>query len=90
MKSVKTENGDIIKSNFAEYNKSTGLIILKKYKCYRLPKYIIETENAEYSEKDKTLKTFGSTVITTSEKYVITGQDITLNNKKILLDLIKL
>ena len=87
---MKTENGDIIKSNFAEYNKSTGLIILKKnISATDSQNNIIETENAEYSEKDKTLKTFGSTVITTSEKYVITGQDITLNNKKILLDLIK-
>ena len=80
---VKTENGDIIKSNFAEYNKSTGLIILKKnISATDSQNNIIETENAEYSEKDKTLKTFGSTVITTSEKYVITGQDIILNNKK--------
>ena len=80
---VKTKDGYIITSDFAEYNKSTGILILKrKITGTDKENNIINAEFAQYNENTKILITTGATKITTSENYIIEGSDITLNNKK--------
>ena len=80
---VKTKDGYIITSDFAEYNKSTGILILKrKITGTDKENNIINAEFAQYNENTKILITTGATKITTSENYIIEGSDITLNNTK--------
>ena len=42
---------------------------------------IITAENAEFNENKEIFKTFGPTNIITSEKYIVKGRDIIINNK---------
>ena len=78
---VVTENGYIIKSDLAEYNKDSGILVLKNNIIGTDKKNnIIKTEFAEYNEKTKIFITVGLTEISTSENYNIETADITLNN----------
>ena len=80
---VKTKDGYIITSDFAEYNKATGILILKrKITGTDKENNIINAEFAKYNENTKILITTGPTKITTSENYIIEGSDITLNNTR--------
>ena len=80
---IKTEDNDIIKSDFAEYNKILGNIKLKKnVSAIDKQNNSIKTERAEYNEKDKIFKSLGATTILTTEKYIIEGSDIILDNTK--------
>ena len=79
---IVTEQKDTIKSDYAEYRKKEGII--------RLERNIIATDKennrittnfAEYNEIEKIFTSKGQTEILTSEKYLIVGSDIILNNK---------
>ena len=84
---VKTEDNYEIKSQYGEYNKKTGILILKdNIKGIDNKKNLIETEFAQYNEISKVLETKGQTKITTSEEYVINGKNIIFDNiKKIIM-----
>ena len=76
-------NEKIIKSNYAKYNKKTGNILIQENILAEDNKgNTIEAEKAEYDENTKILKTEGITKIITSEKYVLNGSDILINNEK--------
>ena len=83
---VKTDDGYIINSQYGEFNKNSGILILKdNIKGKDNKNNIIETEFAQYNEKSKIFKTIGSTKIYTSERYVIEGSNIFFdNNQKII------
>ena len=77
---IVTDDGYKIESEYAEYNKSVGLITLRKsIKVTDKKENIIETEFAEYNEKNKELKSIGYTKISTVDGYILTGEDIFLN-----------
>jgi len=79
--SVKTQDNYLITSDYAKYNKTTGVIILRDNIIGVDDKQnIIKTNYAEYNEKSKVLITKSSTEIYTSEKYLIEGKNITLDN----------
>ena len=84
--SVLTSEGDNIISDFAEYDKDLGILILKK-NITLTDKYnnVLKTNFAEYKEKDKNIYTKGPTKIVTSEKYVLEGEDLFLNKKENLI-----
>ena len=76
-----TEDNNTIKSDFAKYNKQTKFIILKNnIIAVDNKNNTIETDYAEDDELSKTFKSIGPTRITTSEKYIIEGKNIILNN----------
>ena len=78
---VKTRN-KIIKSQYVKYNKKIGLLILKNdITATDSDRNTITTENAEFDENEEIFKTFGPTNIVTSEKYIVVGRDIIINNK---------
>jgi LPS-assembly protein len=78
---VTTEDNDVIKSDYAEYNKKIGSLIFKENIIAIDNKgNTIETNYAEYNENNKIFKSNGLTKITTSEKYIIEGNNISLNN----------
>ncbi len=78
---VKTDDGNLITSDFAKYNKEKGFIELRKNVVAKDKKNnIIKSNYAEYDEKTKILQTIGPTVINTSENYLIEGSDILFDN----------
>tara|TARA_A100001015_G_scaffold321674_1_gene453933 strand:- start:5974 stop:8370 length:2397 start_codon:yes stop_codon:yes gene_type:complete len=78
---VKTRDKEII-SDYVKYNKKTGYLLIKdNIKATDKKDNIIEAEVAEYFEENETLKTKGKTRVTTSEKYVLDGSDIIIDNK---------
>ena len=79
--SIQTDDDYLITSDFAEYNKETGIIILKKNIIgIDDKKNIIKTNYAEYNELSKVLVSKGQTEIVTSDNYIIEGSNITLDN----------
>jgi LPS-assembly protein len=83
---VVTTKEKIIKSNFVKYNKGTGYLLIKdKVVATDYKNNIVKTDFAEYYEKDKIFKSFGPTTIITSDKYILEGSDILVDNiKKII------
>ncbi len=80
---IKTSDGKIINSNFAEYNKNLGFLKLRNnILVIDEKKNTIEADYAEYYEEKLLLKTTGFTKIITSENYIIESEDITFDNKK--------
>ncbi len=80
-----TEDNKIIKSEFAEYNKIKGIIKLKqKVKATDNQNNQILAEHAEYNDKTKVFKTFGATEVITSEKYILKGEDLILDEKNFI------
>ena len=78
---MKTKN-KIIESQYVKYNKKIGLLILKNdITATDSDGNRITTENAEFDENEEIFKTFGPTNIVTSEKYIVVGRDIIINNK---------
>ena len=79
---VKTKN-KIIKSQYLKYNKKIGLLILKNNIIAEdNDNNIITAENAEFNENKEVFKTNGPTNIITSEKYIVKGKDIIIDNKR--------
>ena len=80
---IRTENNSTITSEYAEYNKESGLVKLKKkVVLIDIQNNKVQTEYAEYDENLKVFKSFGPTKIITTEKYIINGEDIILDNNK--------
>ena len=78
---IQTFEGNRIFSDYAEYNKKKQFIILKQNILVEDVKgNKINAEFADYDEKSKTFKTSGKTKITTSDEYVIEGEDIIIND----------
>ena len=78
---VETKN-KTIKSDYVEYHKEDGFLIVKKNIIVVDDKNNnLQAEHAEYFEKDQILITKGKTKIFTSEKYTLNGEDITMDNK---------
>ena len=80
---IKTKDNNIIKSEFAEYNKKKQFIILKKNI------FVIDGKNnqikadyAEYKVDNQLFKTRGPSEITTTQNYLIKGEDIVFDNRK--------
>ena len=80
---VETQDGYVINSDFAEYDKKRGILKFKNNIVGRDKKNnIINAKLAEYNEKTKILRSIGQTKITTSENYIIESSDVTLDNSK--------
>lgn len=74
---ITTPKKNIIKSDFAEYDKKNGIIILKKnIQAIDNKKNKIKSNNAIYNENFQLLKSIGPTEIVTAENYIISGDDI--------------
>ena len=83
---VKTE-GNIIESDYVEYNKKSGILKIKKDVVAKdVDNNVIKTELAEYNENTKIFKSFGPTTILTSENYFIEGEDITADAKNKVIE----
>ena len=79
---VKTED-KVINSDYVKYNKKTGyLLITDNIIAIDNKNNIVEAEFAEYYEEDKIFKSKGPTKIITSDKYILEGSDIVIDNKK--------
>ena len=77
----------LIKSDYVKYNKKLGYLLIKDNILATDDKdNSIQASNAEYFQESKILKTSGKTKIITSDKYVLEGSNITIDNKN---DLIK-
>ena len=73
---VKTQDKEI-SSDYASYNKKTGQLILKdNILAADNFKNQIRAGYAEYNKNSKIFRTQGFTSITTSEKYILEGEDI--------------
>ena len=84
---VKTEDDNIIKSDYAEYNRSKSFLKLKgNIKVTDHKGNVIKTEYAEYDEKERVFKSLGKTTIETSEEYFLKGFDIFFDNKKKIIN----
>ena len=80
---IKNESKNQIRSDYAEYNKKTGIINLQnKIEALDVKGNKIKTERAEYNEASKVFKSFGGTEITTKNGYLISSEDIILDNEK--------
>ena len=79
---VQTQNKTIT-SEFAKYDRENGYLLLEKNITIEDEKNNkLFTNFAEYYEKEEIFKTKGKTKIITSEKYILEGRDLLLNNKK--------
>ena len=77
----KTEDNKTIKSEYAEYNKKDGLIVLKdQVILIDQQNNRIEAEYAEYYENKKLFISKGPTKIITNEGYVANGKNFILDN----------
>ena len=80
---VTTEDNVVIESDYAKYNKKLNFLILKNnVKAIDKEGNKIKTNFAEYNDLSKIFKTTGATEIQTSQSYIISTQDILLDNKK--------
>ena len=78
---VKTQDGNLINSDYAKYDKEKGVIELKNNVVAKDKKNnIIKANYADYNEKTKILKTRGTTTITTSENYLIKSKNILVDD----------
>ena len=78
---IKTKD-KIIRSEFAEYNKSTQTIILKENVIAKdNQQNTIKTDYAEFDESKNVFKTLGITTLISSKDYVLEGYDLYFDNK---------
>ena len=78
---VKTRN-KTIKSEYVKYFRSKGFLIIKEnIVALDERNNSIEANYAEYFEEDEILVTKGKTKVFTAEKYLLDGEDITVDNK---------
>jgi LPS-assembly protein len=76
-----TTKKKIIKSEYVEHDKIKGQLIIKKNVVAQDEKNnVVKTQHAEYFEKEGLFKSIGATSIITSEKYIINGEDIIIDN----------
>ena len=83
---IKDQDGTVIKSNFAEYNKNKNTIYLKdKIIINDNNKNILKSNEATFNRNLKILKTLGKTSFFSSEGYKLVSSDITIDNNKKLI-----
>jgi LPS-assembly protein len=83
---VKTKD-KTIKSDYVKYNKKTGLLIIKNNIIVKdINNNTIRTNYAEYNERNQIFKSIGLTNIETSEKYLLDGEDIIIDNKSKIIN----
>ena len=76
-----TEDNNIIKGEYAEYDKIKKFIVIKKnVRVIDNQKNTINTEYAEYDNNTKIFKSLGLTKINTTEQYEVVGEDILFDN----------
>ncbi len=76
----------LIKSDYVKYNKKLGYLLIKDNILATDDKdNSIQASTAEYYEESKILKTSGKTKIITSDKYILEGSNITIDNKNNLI-----
>ena len=79
---IKTSDGKIIKTEYAEYNKKSKYFILKNNVSLTDAKNnIIKTNQAEYDEDNQVFKSVGLTKGITTNKYEFSSFDIIFDNK---------
>ena len=79
---IKTIDGKIIKSNFAEYNKNLGFLKLRNNILVIDEKNnTIKADYAEYYENEELIKTIGKTQMQTVENYTLNSEDVLVDNK---------
>ncbi len=84
---VTTEDKNIIQSDYAEYNRNKSFLKLKgNIKVIDKRGNIIKTSYAEYDENKRIFKSLGDTFIETSEKYLLTGSDIILDDRNKIIN----
>ena len=78
---IKLKNKEII-SQFAEYNKETEKIVLRKNIIAKDElNNIVKTEYAEYNKLKDTLTTVGTSTFTSSENYTLDGENLFFDNQ---------
>ena len=76
----------LIKSDYVKYNKKLGYLLIKDNILATDDKNnSIQASNAEYYQESKILKTSGKTKIITSDKYILEGSNIIIDNKNNLI-----
>ena len=79
---IKTTENNLIKSDYAQYDKKNGIIILKKnIEATDNKNNKFFSDEAIYNENLKKLESIGFTKIITNENYIIEGNDIILDDK---------
>tara|TARA_Y100000389_G_scaffold134328_1_gene131774 strand:- start:2665 stop:5064 length:2400 start_codon:yes stop_codon:yes gene_type:complete len=79
---IEDEIGNIIKSDYAEYDKENNIIHLKENIIFNdVDNNILRTEQATYNEILKIFKTYGKTTFKSPNGYSLEGSLISLNNK---------
>ncbi len=77
---VKTKDKEL-QSDYAEFNREKGILILKKnISIIDNKKNKLLTNYVEYYEKDEVLKTIGETKVETVENYYLNGNDMFIDN----------
>ena len=77
---VKTKDKELL-SDYAEYNREKGFLILKKnISIIDNRKNKLLTNYVEYYEKDEIFKTIGETKVETVENYYLNGSDMFIDN----------
>ena len=80
---IKDQDGTVIKSNYAEYNKNKNIIYLKgKIIINDINKNILESNEASFDRNLMVLKTYGNTSFFSSEGYKLLSSNITIDKKK--------
>ncbi len=80
---VTTEDENVIKGEYAEYDKIKGTILIKKNVIAKDNKNnTIKTEYAFYNERTKIFESLGPTQVITTENYIIEGENIIFDNSK--------
>ena len=80
---IKDDNGTIIKSNYANYNKKLNFLNLKNNIVVTdIDGNEFKSNNATYDAQLKILKSIGQTDITTSEGYLVETKEVFFNNLK--------
>ena len=83
---ITTQDGNVIKSDYAEYNKLSGLVKLRGNIIAKdNQQNSIKAKIAEFDENKDIFKSIGPTTITTTENYIIEGTDIIFDNGKSLI-----
>ncbi len=80
---VTTEDENVIKGEYAEYDKIKGTILIKKNVIAKDNKNnTIKTEYAFYNDRTKIFESLGPTQVITTENYIIEGENIIFDNSK--------
>ena len=80
---VTTEDENVIKGEYAEYDKIKETLLIKKNVIAKDNKNnTIKTEYAFYNDRTKIFESLGPTQVITTENYIIEGENIIFDNSK--------